>query len=152
MLTRAYFPTVFRTTPRTWDPFRELRQIQQQMDQLFDQAYYPRVTEYPALNVYTSEDEILVEAELPGFGAEDLDISVVQNTLTLRGTRKPVELKSGESYHRRERWTGQFVRTVELPYEVESDKVEAECRRGLLTIRMPRAEAHRPRKIAVKAS
>jgi len=152
MLTRSYFPTLFRTTPRTWDPFLELRQIQQQMDQLFDQAYYPRSSEYPAVNVYTNEDAALVEVELPGFDSEDIDISVVQNTLTLRGVRKPVELKNGESFHRRERWVGQFVRTLELPFEVQTDRVEAECRSGVLTIRLPRAEEHKPRKISVKAS
>lgn len=152
MLTRSYFPALFRATPRTWDPFRDLRQIQQQMDQLFGQTYYPRSTEYPQLNVYTSENEVLVEAELPGFASEDIDISVVQNTLTLRGSRQPVELKEGESYHRRERWAGQFVRTLELPFEVQTDKVEAECRKGVLTVRLPRSEEHRARKITVKAS
>lgn len=152
MLTRSYFPTLFRTTPGTWDPFGELRQVQQQMDQPFDPAYYPRTSEYPALNVHTNEEEVLVEAELPGFATEDIDISVAQNTLTLRGSRQPVELKNGESYHRRERWAGQFVRALELPFEVQTDKVEAECRRGVLTIRLPRAEEHKPRKIAVKAS
>jgi HSP20 family protein len=152
MLTRSFFPTVFRSAPRTCDPFRELRQVQQQMDQIFDQSYFPRSTEYPPLNVYTSDEEVFVEAELPGFAGDDVDISVVQNTLTLRGTRKPVEIKEGESYHRRERWVGQFVRTLELPFEVQTDKVEAECKRGVLTVRLPRAEAHKPRRITVKAS
>ena len=152
MLTRTLFPSVFRNGARLWDPFRDLRHIQEEMNRLVDQVWYPRVTEYPPLNVWSNEEETIVQAELPGFAPEDIDISVVQNTLTLRGSRKPEELKEGETYHRRERWTGQFVRTLELPFEVDTDKVEAEFKSGVLSIRLPRAEEHKPKKIEVKAS
>jgi HSP20 family protein len=152
MLTRTLFPTVFRNGTRNWAPFRELGDIHREMDRLFDRTWAPRSTEYPPLNVWSNEDEMVVQAELPGFAADDIDISVVQNALTLRGSRKPEELKEGESYHRRERWTGQFVRTLELPFEVDNSKVEAEYKHGVLSIRLPRAEEHKPKKITVKAS
>lgn len=148
MLTRAYYPT-YRT--RTFSPFSELRQIQDEMDRLFSQAY-PRAADYPPINVWSNEDQVIVQAELPGYAPADIDISVVQNTLTLRGSRRPEELKEGETYHRRERQTGDFVRTLELPFEVDNAKVEAEYSAGILSIRLPRAEAHKPKRIAVKAS
>jgi len=152
MLTRTLFPMAFRNGYRRWAPFRELREIQDETDRPIDPTWNPRSTEYPPLNVWSNEDETIVLAELPGFAADCIDISVVQNTLTLRGSRKPEELKQGESYHRRERWTGQFVRSLELPFEVDNSKVAAEYKHGVLSIRLPRAEEHKPKKIAVKAS
>lgn len=149
MLTRAYYPTTYRT--RSWNPLNELRQIQDEMDRLFTQAV-PRTGEYPPINVWSNEEQVIVQAELPGYAADDIDISVVQNTLTLRGERKPDALKEGEQYHRRERRTGQFVRTVELPFEVDNDKVQADYQAGILSISLPRAEATRPKRIEVKAS
>jgi len=152
MLTRTFFPTVFRNSTRNWDAFRELRQIQNEMGRLFDRTWNPNSTEYPPLNVWSNEEETIVQAELPGFAPENIDISVVQNTLTLRGFRKPEELKEGESFHRRERWAGQFVRTLELPFAVDNGKVAAEYKHGVLSIQLPRSEEHKSKKIAVKAS
>lgn len=152
MLTRTYFPALFRNGTGSWDPFRDLRRVQNEVTRMADRAAYPRSSDYPPLNVWSNEEETIVQAELPGFSAEDLDISVVQNTLTLRGARKPEEPKEGETYHRRERWNGQFVRSLELPFEVANDKIGAEFQNGVLSIRLPRAEEHKPRKIAVKAS
>ena len=152
MLTRTLFPTVFRNGSRGWTPFRELRNIHSEMDRIFDRTWAPRSTEYPPLNVWSNEDETIVQAELPGFVADDIDISVVQKTLKKNGSRKPEGLKEGESYHRRERRNGKFARTLELPYEVDNSKVEAEYKHGVLSIRLPRAEEHKPKKITVKAS
>jgi len=132
MLARTFFPPIFRNGPRAWDAFRDLRHIQEEMNHLFDQTWSPWSAEYPPLNVWNSPEDVVVQAELPGFAPDDVEISVEQNTLTLRGTRKPEELKEGETYHRRERWTGNFVRTLELPFEVAADKVEAEFGNGVL--------------------
>ena len=152
MLTRTLFPMAFRSGYPSRAPFRQLRGIHDEMGLPVDPTLDPRSTEYPPLNVWSNEDETIVQAELPGLAVDDIDISAVQNTLTLRGSRKPEELKKGESYHRRERWTGRFVRSVELPFEVDNSKVEAEYKHGMLSIRLPRAEEHKPKKIAVKAS
>jgi HSP20 family protein len=149
MLTRAFYPATYRA--RTWAPFDGLRQLQSEMDRLMSQTY-PRSVDYPPINVWSNEDEVVVQAELPGYAAADIDISVVQNTLTLRGERQPEGLKDGETYHRRERQVGSFVRTVELPFEVDNSAVDAEYVAGILMVRLPRAEAHKPKKIAVKAS
>jgi HSP20 family protein len=152
MFARTFFPATFRSVPRSWDPFGGLRNIQDEMGRLADQSWLNRAVEYPPVNVWANEDETVVQAELPGLAPEDIEISVVQNALTLRGSRKPEELKQGESVHRRERWTGSFVRTVELPFEVDSNGVQAEYRNGVLSVRLPRAAEHKPRKITVKAS
>jgi len=152
MFARTFFPATFRSVPRSWDSFQELSRIQSEMDRLVDQSWGSRTAEYPPVNVWANEDETVVQAELPGLAPEDIEISVVQNALTLRGSRKPEELRQGESVHRRERWTGSFIRTVELPFEVDSNGVQAECRNGVLSVRLPRAAEHKPRKITVKAS
>jgi HSP20 family protein len=151
MLSRSFYPTQFRPGTRAWTPFGELRQIQNEMDRLFSRTF-PRSAEQPPINVWSNEDETIVQAEMPGYDAEKIDISVQQNTLTLRAERQPVELKTGETYHRRERQSGRVVRTVELPFEVDNDKVEAQYSAGILSVRLPRAEANKPRKIAIKAS
>ena len=151
MLTRNFYPAVFRSGTRTWDPFGDLNRIQDEMNRL-EGTRRPGATEYPSLNVWNSEDDVVVQAEVPGFAPEDIDVSVVQNTLTLRGSRKAEELKEGETYHRRERWTGKFVRSLELPFEVDNGTVEAEYKNGILSVKLPRAEEHKPKKITVKAS
>ena len=83
---------------------------------------------------------------------ETIELSVVGKSLTLRGARQSEELKEGETYHRRERWEGSFSKTVQLPFTVESDKVNARFTRGVLTVELPRAEAEKPRKIIVKTA
>ncbi|MFA6111775.1 MAG: Hsp20/alpha crystallin family protein [Candidatus Latescibacterota bacterium] len=152
MFTRTFHPATFRSAPRLWDPFGEFRHLQEGMGRLADQSWANRVADYPPVNVWTNEEEIVVKAELPGLAPEEIEISVVQNTLTVRGSRKPEDLKQGESMHRRERWSGAFVRTIELPFEVDGDKVQAECHHGVLTVRLPRIAEHKPRKITIKAS
>jgi HSP20 family protein len=107
---------------------------------------------FPAINVWLSEEGAVVTAELPGVKPEDLDISVVGETLTLTGSRQPEELKEGEEYHRRERRFGKFTRTFQLPFTVEANNVDAKFDKGILHIALPRAEAEKPRKISVKTA
>ncbi|MCB0212841.1 MAG: Hsp20/alpha crystallin family protein, partial [Anaerolineae bacterium] len=90
--------------------------------------------------------------ELPGVNPEDIDISVVGETLKLTGSRQPEELGEGSRYHRRERGFGKFTRTFQLPFAVEADQVEAVFDKGILHISLPRAEAEKPKKITVKAA
>jgi HSP20 family protein len=134
------------------DPFTELQRLHGEVNRLFERG--PRRwtrTEYPAMNVYAGENDVLVEAELPGYEAKDIDVSVVQSTLTVRGER-PDEAAEGRSYHRRERGFGKFVRSLELPFNVDGDGVEAELKDGILTIKLPRVVEERLKKIEVKAS
>jgi HSP20 family protein len=103
------------------------------------------------MNVWTSEESAVVTAELPGCNADDLDISVVNETLTVTGSRQEAELEEGATYHRRERSCGNFSRTFQLPFQVDATKVEAVFEKGVLEITLPRAEADKPKKITIKA-
>lgn len=121
------------------------------MSRALRQFDMPGTTEFPAINLWVSEDHAVVTTEIPGIDPGALEISVINNSLSLRGSRKAEELKENESYHRRERWCGDFTKTIQLPFAVESGKVEARFSKGVLSISMPRAEAEKPRKISVKS-
>ena len=151
MLTRTYYPRTYRSAARPWTPFSQLQSVQEELNRLLSTGL-GRSGEYPPINVWSNEDETIVQAELPGYDADKIDISVVPNTLTLRGERSPEEAGEGATLHRRERTTGRFVRTVELPFEVDNGKVDAAYRNGILSVRLPRAEEHKPRRITVNAS
>ena len=103
---------------------------------------------FPNLNVWEDGDVVFAEAEVPGLKAEDLDISVIGNQLTVKGRRAALAVDGG-TYHRRERNVGEFVRTVSLPTEIDADKVEAVLADGVLKISLPKAEAAKPRKVTV---
>jgi HSP20 family protein len=104
----------------------------------------------PAVNVWETEHDFQAELELPGFSLGDLDVSVVGNELTIKGERKGVE-DDEAVYVRRERNVGSFSRVVRLPASTDSAKVAAHLKDGVLTIRLPKTEASKPRKIQVKA-
>jgi len=106
--------------------------------------------DFPAINLWVTPDKSVVTAEIPGVNPDEVEISIVGKSLTLRGSRKTDELEKDNSYHRRERWHGKFSRTIELPFNVELDKVEARFSKGLLSITLPRVEAERPKKIEIK--
>lgn len=135
--------------PTLW---REMSRLQDEMNRIFSSATNSSPTTFPAVNVWANQESAVVTTELPGVELQDLDISVVGDTLTLRGSRNPEQLGEGDSYHRRERRSGQFVRVVQLPFRVEPDEVSATLKSGLLNITLPRAHADRPRKIQVKVS
>jgi HSP20 family protein len=105
---------------------------------------------FPAVNVWEDDEKLYAEAEVPGLKMEDLEILVKGDELTIEGERKGVE-QEGVAYHRRERGTGSFCSVVQLPVDVDVDRVEANLENGVLTITMPKAESARPRKIEVKA-
>jgi HSP20 family protein len=128
----------------------EMQRLQQHLNQLLFSDESSRSHEFPPINVWTSENEAIVRAELPGIEAADVEISLVNDTLTLRGSRNPDAMSSGEACHRQERGCGQFTRSLQLPFRVEADKVEARFANGVLQIVMPRAESEKARKISVK--
>jgi len=110
-----------------------------------------RVGALPSLNLYEDGDTLVVTAELPGVAPEDLEIEATLNTLTIKGERKALADPEGTIVHRRERTTGSFVRKVSLPMEVDPDRVKASFHLGVLEIALPRAEASKPRRIAIEA-
>ena len=132
---------------RVFDPWRQLEGLNRPIRW----STFPASVDFPPTNVWVAEDNVVVTTEVPGIDANALEITVIKNSLTLRGSRMAEELKEGESYHRRERWNGQFTKTLQLPFAVESDKVEARFAKGVLYISLPRAEAEKPRKISVKS-
>lgn len=136
----------------TLDLLSEVDRIQDQMNRLFQGASASPTTASPALNIWASEDALMASAELPGIDTNQLDISVNGDVLTLRGSYPERQLKEGENWVRQERPEGSFVRTFQLPFRVESDKVDAKYRNGVLYLTLPRAEAEKPKKIAVKAA
>ena len=135
-------------------PWREMDRLQREMNRLFEDYSPMRLRtapSYPALNVWSNEDGLLVTAEVPGVSPDDIDVNVIGETLTLSGTRKADELTEGARYHRQERGYGKFSRTLQLPFPVTVDKIEAKFKNGVLSVRLPRAEEDKPRKIAVKS-
>jgi HSP20 family protein len=148
-------PIIFREPGL--DPLRELQQLQRRMDRVFQNVFglerAPwRVGVYPLVNISEDRDHIYVRAELPGVKAADLEITVQDQSLILRGERKiPTEEKQ-VNYHRRERESGFFRRVLALPARVKAEKVEATCKDGILTIRLAKPEEIKPRKIKVKAA
>ena len=107
---------------------------------------------YPTLNLFEDDNNLYVEAELPGFGADDVEMYVnSENQLNIKGQRKPPEHKSG-TWHRQERGFGSFTRTVELPGAVDGDNVSAAFADGVLTITLPKRQKAKPRRIDVKSN
>ena len=139
-----------------WEPVREMMTLREAMDRLFDDAFTRPLSlngaaALPSLDVYETDDEVVVKASLPGLKAEDVQISVTGDSLTLRGEFKQEEEKTGATYHVRERRSGSFERTLGLPVSVQTDKAKADFENGILSIVLPKAEAVKPRTINIKA-
>ncbi|RLC24890.1 MAG: Hsp20/alpha crystallin family protein [Deltaproteobacteria bacterium] len=140
-----------------WDPFEELGRMRREMDRLMEGLTRSLPGDgsagvFPLINLTEDMDNFYVRAELPGMAADDLEISVTGNSLSISGERKiPVEDENAV-YHRREREAGKFSRMISLPSEIDTGKVEAVSTDGLLTITLPKAEAAKPKQITVKAS
>jgi len=132
---------------------RVMERIRSEMDHLF--ADFMRggplaadTGTFPALNVIEEGDKILIHAQVPGVEAENIEISVQGNTLSVRGERG-MEQIGDVKYHRRERAAGNFQRAVRLPAEIDADAVEATCEHGVLKLVLPKIQAARMRKIPI---
>ena len=136
--------------------------LRRQIDRVFEQVMEPGngstfgIRAFPALNVWEDADTVFVEAELPGVAMEDIEINVVGGELSIKGSRQVQKTTTGNgngnvTYHRQERATGEFSRFLTLPEPIDSDKVEAVLKNGVLTIKLPKAEAAKPRRIQVNA-
>lgn len=144
----------------SWDLFREMENIGWEMDNLLRGAGFGRLLEpsfatalggrrYPRINLREEAEKLYVEALLPGIDAKALEITVLGNTLTLAGERRNgIE---NVTWHRRERGMGRFLRTIDLPSEVDVEHVEAAYRDGVLTVTLPKAPSARPKRIEIKA-
>ena len=144
--------------PRLWrvgrmtDMGLGMQNLQREINRLFSGFTPPFVHEFPAVNVWLGNDDVIVTAELPGMDPGSIDISVAADTLTLSGSREKEVLKEGESYHRQERNYSKFTRTLQLPFQVNAGKVNAKYDKGILRITLPRSEETKPKKISIKSS
>jgi HSP20 family protein len=139
-----------------WEPVREMMTLREAMDRLFDDAFTrPFSTSggsvVPAVDLYQNDDEVVVKASLPGLKAEDVQISVTADLLTLHGEFKGDSEEDGKTYHIRENRYGAFERQIMLPIDVQTDKAKADFENGVLTIVLPKAETVKPKTISIKA-
>lgn len=131
------------------DPFALMRRMNQELDRTWAPA---AARAFPAVNIWHGVDSMAVTAELPGVQADDIEIQVKKDLLTISGERKPPESGEDASWHRRERHYGRFSRAIQLPYRVDSERVEARFRDGVLEVELYRPEEDKPRRIEIKAA
>jgi len=139
-----------------WEPAREMMTLREAMDHLFDDAFTRPLTlrdgwSAPAIDMYQTDNEIVVKVALPGLKADEVQINVTGDVLTLKGETKHEEEKEEKAWHIREQRWGAFERSVALPTEVVTDKAKAEFENGILTITLPKAEEVKPKIINIKA-
>jgi len=139
-----------------WEPAREMMSLRDAMDRLFDDAFTRPLSlrenwSAPAIDMYQTNDEIVVKAALPGIKADEVQINITGEVLTLKGEVKHEEEKKEKAWHIREQRYGSFERSVVLPTDVVADKAKAEFENGILIITLPKADEVKPRTITVKA-
>ena len=140
-----------------WTIFDELESLQADMNRLLSGAEPPRLgrqarAAFPPLNVWSSKDGLVIDAEMPGVDPKDVEISVVGDELTLRGKINRPEAPADEVVLRRERPAGEFARTLQLPFRANAGVVKATSKNGIFRIAIPRFEEEKPRKIAIEAT
>lgn len=132
---------------RIHDPWREFDRMRQSLAR----PAAPSAAEFPLVNVWSSAEQATITTEIPGIDPETIDVSVVDTMVTLRGSRQSEVLGAEEQFHRKERWHGQFSKTIELPFSIEMNKVDAKFAKGVLIISLARAEADKPKKISIRS-
>lgn len=132
------------------DPFLEMRRMQQEVNQRLAGLTANAAQEFPPINLWVGEESVAVTAELPGIAPDEVDLTVRENTLTLKGECVARAEEEKSIWHRRERPYGSFARTVQLPFRVDPEQVEARFANGLLEVELHRPEADRPKKIQIK--
>jgi len=140
-------------TLNNWSPFDELNRIRREMDLLsdgFSRGTVRGAGVFPLINLTEDKDAYFIRAELPGMKADEIELSVTGDSVTISGERKIVNEDKNAKYHRRERESGKFNRILNLPGQVDVNKAEASNVNGVLTIRLPKSEVAKPRQIAIK--
>jgi HSP20 family protein len=135
-----------------FEPFAELRRMQSEMNRLFSGYSAAAARDFPPINIWLGDNSAVVTAELPGVKPGDVNISLQDEVLTLEGSREPHTREQDVKWHRRERAYGNFTRTIQLPFRVDPEKVQARYSNGVLEIELERIEADRPKKIQIRAA
>jgi HSP20 family protein len=147
-----------------WRPFMDLTRRESEMDRMMDDFFGRSMRPWwparwlrgdgeitaPVVDVYEEKDEVVVKAELPGLDKKDIEVNISDSELTLKGQKKKEEEIEKENYYRRERSYGAFLRSVELPTDVQADKVKASFKNGILEVRVPKTEEAKTKTIKVK--
>jgi HSP20 family protein len=132
-----------------WDPIRDFQALPR-----WRLAFLPgrSARQYPLVNLHDDGDDVYIEALMPGVEPQGVEVTVVGSTLTLSGHKPGPRDLAQERIHRNERAAGRFMRTVQLPVEIDRDRTVAEYRNGLLLLKMPRPESSKPRRITIQES
>jgi HSP20 family protein len=143
------------------DAVRDMVSLRDAMDRLFEESFvrpfggfprFPGASQELALDMYETDDDVVVEASLPGFKPDEVDIAVEGNTLTVKGEHEEKREEEQEGkYHYRERRYGSFQRSVSLPADIKADQAEATFENGVLKLTLPKQEESKPRRIQVEA-
>ncbi|MCW8859575.1 MAG: Hsp20/alpha crystallin family protein [Deltaproteobacteria bacterium] len=143
-----------------WDLFQEMDMLRREIDQAFrghgrnylNPSFLPGIGTggYPRVNLSEDENNYYLEALVPGIDPKDIELNIMRGTLSLSGERKET-VADGNTWHRHERGTGKFMRTIELPDMIDNKNVDAEYRNGVLLITLPKPQSVKPKKITVKA-
>ncbi len=138
-----------------WDPFREMVSLRNMMDRFFDRSLESAGWNQPmnwdlAMDVAETKDDYVVKASIPGINPDDLEITFTDNTLTVKGEVKEDKDFDESSYHLRERRHGTFSRSLTLPDKIRSDAIQASYDSGVLTLKLPKAEEVKPKKISIQ--
>jgi HSP20 family protein len=139
-----------------WEPAREMMTLREAMDRLFDDAFTRPLSlagnwSVPAVDMYQTDNEVVVKAALPGIKADEVQINITGEVLTLKGEVKQSEETKEKAYHIREQRWGAFERSIILPTDVVADKAKADFENGILTITLPKAEEVKPKTITIKS-
>jgi HSP20 family protein len=147
------------TTLTRWEPWREMAALRRGFERLFDEPFESRflmpwrLEQFePAVDIAEDENAYIVKASMPGVKPEDVEVTLQNNVLTIKGEAKEDKEIKEPNYHLRERRYGSFMRSLSLPASVKAEKIEAKHEDGVLVVRLPKTEADKPKKIAVKAA
>lgn len=140
-----------------WDPFKDMVTLREKMNRMFEDVFSGRSedkkltagTWAPAVDIFETENELVMTAEIPGIEEKDVEIKVEDNTLSIRGERKFEKETKEENYHRIERSYGSFYRVFTLPSSVDPERIQAEQENGVLKISMPKRQEMKPRKVKI---
>ena len=143
-----------------WRPFRDLERIKREIDRVWDSFFETKPVVktgepgewFPSLDVTETKDDIVVKAEIPGMEAKDIDISLNNDILTIKGEKKQEKEEKQQNYHLVERTYGNFIRMDRLPGEVKSDNINASYKNGVLNISLPKSEEAKKKEVKIKVS
>ncbi len=138
-----------------WDPFQEMLNLRRTVDRLFDNVSPDHEWAQPAMwglavDMVENKDDFVVKASVPGINPDDLEVSYSDDTLTIKGEIKEEKEAKEDQYHLRERRYGSFMRSIVLPTKIKGDAIEASYQNGVLTLRLPKAEEVKPKRISIK--